>query len=181
MTPHPRLVAFDLDGTLIEGHVRRMGADGESGEFEEVLPFHVVNVLPGRREKLSALLDADVKVAICTNKAGVAWGHLSVDDCRDKRAACEFEFGVGPLDWKAGRWSWYEAYGHPGAPDFGSPNPYAFDDPMRKPRPGMLLAAMCDLGEEPSTTLYVGDMETDREAAWRAGVPFTRADDYFKE
>jgi D-glycero-D-manno-heptose 1,7-bisphosphate phosphatase len=164
---------FDLDGTLIEGHVRRR--DGDSGPFEEVLPFPVVKPLPGRIEKVNALLDADVKVAIATNKAGVAWGHITIEDCVAKRRKFEREFRITELDELAGRFAWYEAYGHPGAPD----KLWGYDDPDRKPRPGMLLRAMVAFGEEPATTMMVGDMDFDREAAERAGVEFHWAQEYF--
>ena len=169
---------FDLDGTLIEGHVRR---EGSSGKLEEVLPFEVVNVLPGRAEKVAALLDADVKVAVCTNKAEVAWGHAKILDCRRKRAAVEDAFGVLRADRLLNRWRWYEAYGYKDAPSLGGSSLYSFDDPDRKPRPGMLLRAMLELEEEPRTSLFVGDRGTDQEAAQRAEVLFAWTEDYFEE
>lgn len=169
--PHPKLVMFDLDDTLIRGHVRKEG----SGPFEEVQPFDTVAPLPGRIEKVNALLDADVKVAVCTNKAGVAFGHQTHKDCFRKRVLFEDYFGITREDVQAGRWAWYEAYGHEEATNLE----FKFDDPDRKPRPGMLLRAMADLGEEPSTSLFVGDRPTDRDAAERAGVSFKRADFYF--
>lgn len=173
--PDPALVVFDLDATIIEPHVTRTGPRGESGEFVELRPFGEVVLMPGRREKIQALLGADVKVAIATNKAGVAWGHITLEDCAAKRLEVCRQLGVTDVDWQVGRFAWFEAYGHPDSPD-----PFwAYDDPDRKPKPGMLLRAMVALGEEPSTCLMVGDLRSDQEAAWRAGMPFKWADEYF--
>ena len=41
----------------------------------------------------------------------------------------------------------------------------------KKPAPDMLLAVMQTLGAEQSTTIYVGDSDTDLETARNAGVP----------
>lgn len=171
--PRERLVMFDLDDTLIVGHVAR---PDPKGPFEEVQPFSVVKLLPGALETVRRLFSQGGKVAICTNKAGVAWGHCTVAECEEKRAEVERQLGITEEDHSAERFAWYEAYGHPEAPE----GLWSFDDPMRKPRPGMLLRAMADLGEEPGTSTYVGDMDTDRQAAARAGVKFVLAKDYVK-
>ena len=42
----------------------------------------------------------------------------------------------------------------------------------RKPKPGLLLQAMSDNGFTKSKTIFVGDSETDRQAALLASVPF---------
>lgn len=44
-----------------------------------------------------------------------------------------------------------------------------------KPAPDHLLVAMAEAGEDPSDTLFVGDMETDWHAARRAGVDYVHA------
>lgn len=43
---------------------------------------------------------------------------------------------------------------------------------FRKPEPEMLLFAATELGVLPGECVYVGDMETDREAATRAGMAY---------
>ena len=56
----------------------------------------------------------------------------------------------------------------------------AVDDPERvKPAPGMLLELMRIYQATPEETLFVGDAETDREAANRAGCGFMWARDFF--
>jgi D-glycero-D-manno-heptose 1,7-bisphosphate phosphatase len=49
----------------------------------------------------------------------------------------------------------------------------------RKPEPGMLLDLMREAGEPPHATLFVGNAESDREAARRAGVRFAWAAEFF--
>lgn len=57
-------------------------------------------------------------------------------------------------------------------------------DPMwskawRKPAPGMLIAAMDETRTSPERTLFVGDTDTDKQAAEAAGCGFMRAKDFF--
>lgn len=44
-----------------------------------------------------------------------------------------------------------------------------------KPAPDHLLIAMAEAGEDPADTLYVGDMDTDWQAARRAGIDYVHA------
>jgi phosphoglycolate phosphatase len=44
-----------------------------------------------------------------------------------------------------------------------------------KPAPDHLLMSMAEAGEDPADTLFVGDMETDWQAACRAGVDYVHA------
>lgn len=44
-----------------------------------------------------------------------------------------------------------------------------------KPAPDHLLIAMAEAGEDPVDTIYVGDMETDWQAACRAGIDYVHA------
>jgi D-glycero-D-manno-heptose 1,7-bisphosphate phosphatase len=49
----------------------------------------------------------------------------------------------------------------------------------RKPKPGMLLAIMRHYRVEPGETVFIGNHESDREAAARAGTAFIWAADFF--
>lgn len=49
----------------------------------------------------------------------------------------------------------------------------------RKPRPEMLLEICRELGVRPADVMFVGDQETDRQAAVRAGMQFVWADEFF--
>lgn len=44
-----------------------------------------------------------------------------------------------------------------------------------KPSPDHVLVAMAEAGEDPADTLFVGDMETDWQAAQRAGIDYVHA------
>lgn len=163
------LYLFDLDGTLIEGHVSR---PDPKGPFVEVHPFSEVHVLPGRRAKLEALLDAGARLGICTNKAGVAFGHSTVEECREKAQLCCEKLGLVARE---GTVSWTECYDHPD----GKIELYRVDSFYRKPAPGMILKSLIFHEVDPSRTLFVGDMDCDREAAARAGVDYMDVGDFF--
>lgn len=165
------LYLFDLDDTLIEGHVDR---PDPKGPFVERHPFHEVHVLPGRAEKLKLLLNSGARVGVCTNKAGVAFGHSTPQDCRDKAIECCKQLGLERED---GTVSWTECYDHP----TGKIEEYRLDSFYRKPRPGMILKSLIFHEVDPSRTLFVGDMDTDREAADRAGVDYMDASDFFTD
>lgn len=49
--------------------------------------------------------------------------------------------------------------------------PFLQDCFCRKPQPGMLLAAQEDLNIDLSSSLFIGDKDSDMEAALRAGIP----------
>ena len=49
----------------------------------------------------------------------------------------------------------------------------------RKPKPALVLSAIADLGGNRSTTILVGDLDSDRLCAEAAGVDFSWAWDFF--
>ena len=55
----------------------------------------------------------------------------------------------------------------------------AIEHDCRKPNPGMLLEAMQDAGIPPEESIYVGDKDTDQQAAENAGMRFYWAKDFF--
>lgn len=162
-----RLAMFDLDDTLIMGHVAR---DGDSGPFRQVLPFGRVMPLPGRIEKLRYLREEGFGIAICTNKAGVAFGHQTEDECLEKALEFFRTFDLKPHDLL-----YLQAFNHPSAPI----EKYRGDDPWRKPNPGMLIHALERFDALPEEAFFVGDMDSDRVAALAAGVEFIHSDLYF--
>lgn len=164
------LYLFDLDGTLIEGHVSR----DESGEFITRHPFEEVHLLPGRKEKLALLLDRGAKIGICTNKAGVAFGHNTIAECVKKAKLCTELLGLDDAG-NAGRVSWTECYDHPE----GKIEAYRNDSFYRKPAPGMILKSLIFHEVDPRHALFVGDLDSDTRAAQRAGVSFMHADSFF--
>ncbi len=56
---------------------------------------------------------------------------------------------------------------------------FRFPCECRKPKPGMLNSLMSQLGFSASDTMFVGDSETDRQAAQAAGCAFVWAHEFF--
>ena len=53
-------------------------------------------------------------------------------------------------------------------------------DSSKKPSPYMLNAVMCEAQACPESTLFVGDQDTDKQAAKNAGCDFMWASDFFE-
>lgn len=170
------LYIFDLDGTLTE--------------------TYSTEVLPGVGEKITRLKEEGHDLAVATNQAGLSWRvwtrqekfpdvermrkrlvtvaeslpplaqapwYVSVHDTRVRLSLEEFESVAGEMT-EAEHGLDLHASAEPG---------------WRKPQPGMLLAACEALGVSPEEAFYVGDMETDAEAAAAAGVSFLWATEFF--
>lgn len=142
------LYMFDIDGTLIRSFLR------EGGDRSE---FDLIEVLPGRREKVRLLAEEPgTRFALVTNQGGVAFGYQTEEQVWRKVAgvAAEFEmFHARPV-------SFHVACGHPK----GTVERWAFDDVRRKPGPGMLMEAIYRHGHL-GNAVFVGDMDSDRLAA----------------
>lgn len=155
-----QLIIFDVDRTLVTTKsgktFRESAADWQ--------------FLPGRREKLQELRRAGVRVAVATNRGGVAFGFLSQKDMFNElsRMMCELSIPAGGL---------YVCYTHPQA----KLEQFRFEDIRRKPGPGMLQEAMQDFETSSATTLMVGDRPEDEQAARAAGCDFMWADEFFTQ
>jgi D-glycero-D-manno-heptose 1,7-bisphosphate phosphatase len=162
-----RLVIFDVDGTLIESYYFRKGV------AKTLENYALVKVLEGRRERIEALAVHDHRFALATNQAGVALGYQTERDVYLKmgRVAGELECFYGAP------WSLHVCMHHPEAKDAR----WALPAPIfrRKPEPGLLLEAMEAHGAVREYTCFVGAMESDAEAAKRAGVSYVQADEFF--
>jgi D-glycero-D-manno-heptose 1,7-bisphosphate phosphatase len=169
----PKLYIFDLDGTLIRSFLRerpsRHGTDQEAADYDHV------EVLPGRREALKLLANQEARFAIATNQAGVAFGYQTPEQVKRKlgRVLAEFDFFYGqPV-------TVHYVFEHPQATreEFFHANPE-----RRKPNPGMLIEAMLrHFGGWTDLTdcVFVGDMESDRLAAHKLGMPYVDAEVFF--
>jgi len=165
-----KLAIFDIDGTLTE-----IKPEVLARHLDMVTPNHLgeQQPMPGVVERLAELRHTGVKFALATNRGGVAWGYNSLEESEEvAREAAEL-------------------CGIPDTPIFLCPYhakargpkavaEYAADHECRKPNPGMLFQAIEDAGVGPQETIYVGDMDTDEEAAENAGVMFYWAEDFFK-
>jgi len=77
------LIICDLDGTLISSY---MGTPNRR--------YNDWHVLPGRVEMLAALGEQGHRIAIATNQAGVAFGHVTESQARRKIAAALVALGL---------------------------------------------------------------------------------------
>jgi D-glycero-D-manno-heptose 1,7-bisphosphate phosphatase len=152
------LYIFDVDGTLVRTKSGKEFRDG-AADWE---------LLPGRKEVLAALKARGAKIGLATNQGGVAFGYLDEEGVWDAMLALAREVGADAL-----RCCPF----HPG----GTVPRFRQDSPDRKPRPGMLLGIMGELGVTPGRTLMVGDRDEDRGAAGAAGCDFAWARDFFGE
>lgn len=154
----PKLIIFDADGTLRRCTVPGQPCPNRDGEWE---------LMPGVREKLGVLNRGHV--AIVSNQGGVGLGMMT-----NKMAVSLLE-DLAHAVFSEEQVKYCQIYICPHAPKAGCR--------CRKPSPLMLYQAMERAGWGggclPSETLYVGDMESDREAAQRAGVAFAWAWDFF--
>jgi D-glycero-D-manno-heptose 1,7-bisphosphate phosphatase len=169
------LYLFDMDGTLIEGHLDRV-PDGKGGEvFVETRPYGDVIVLPERRERLDALRAEGHMVHIVTQQGGVAFGHQTYAEAMDKLRAVMKALGHEPEH--EGDWWVTCCFAHPEA----TVERFRAGGERRKPSPSMLLEVMQDYGYSTGETVFVGDLDTDRQAAEAAGVRYFDAEEFFAQ
>lgn len=150
-----RLIIFDADGTLRRCTVPGQPCPNKDGEWE---------VIPGVRERIAGLPEC-TRFAIVSNQGGVGMGMMTSD-----AAHLMLEALSDAVFFEARKaLSWLFVCCH--APKAGCA--------CRKPSPLMLYWAMAHAHIRPVETLYVGDMDSDREAAQRAGVAFAWACEFF--
>ena len=107
---------------------------------------------PGAREALRLWSGAGWRVVVVTNQSGIARGKYAEADMHAFHRALEERLGGG-VD---------AFYFCPHLPDAGCA--------CRKPRTGMLDAAIADLGIDPGRSFMVGDTEADMQAGAAVGA-----------
>lgn len=107
--------------------------------------------MPGARAAVEAARAAGLRLGVVTNQSGIGRGYITSADLRVVNARVE-EL-LGPFD------TWQHC---PHAPYDGCE--------CRKPAPGMVLAALADLGVRPDQCALIGDTGSDMAAAAAAGV-----------
>lgn len=185
------LYLFDVDGTLVRSFMR----EGPGGARPE---YHLVEVLPGRIDRLRELIDEGHHLALVSNQGGVAMGYQTPQEVCQKLTAVWDALGLTDVGWadrviacapdaqrapdglpidvdpSAVPFA-YVAFTHPEA----RLDRWRQRDMWRKPGGGMIEAAMLDRGAPTAGTVYVGDMETDVQAAVAAGVAYCDATVFF--
>lgn len=150
------LIIFDKDGTLVES------IDGRPANL---IAEH--RLLPNVLAKCQQLKAEGHTLAIASNQGGVAFGFFSI---KEARAIMEHAATLIGADF----------YTFCPAHPKGRIKKYAYESIYRKPNPGMLfeLAHRAKVSNT-EDILFVGDLDTDQQAAARAGIRFEWAQDYF--
>jgi D,D-heptose 1,7-bisphosphate phosphatase len=120
--------------------------------------------MPGAREAVRMLNDANYYTIIVSNQAGIARGYYGHDDVLHFHHAMQkdlFDFGAH-ID---------GIYFCPFHPDATVEAYRIANHPDRKPNPGMLLSAMSAWPHVKDGSFLVGDRQSDVEAATNAGIP----------
>jgi histidinol-phosphate phosphatase family protein len=153
----PRILFLDRDGTL------NQGMDGRPPNRP-----NEVRLLPSVGPILHHYASMGWRLVIVTNQGGVAFGYHSESQAQ---ATHRSVLAALPVEVDAS----YICPHHPR----GSVDPYAFDCRNRKPAPGAILDALHRYRCRAADCLFVGDQDTDQQAAVAAQVPFQWAADFF--
>lgn len=137
-----KLILLDRDGTLIENipHLKEPSR---------------VRLLPGVGEGLRELQGLGFKLIVVTNQQGIGIGYFDYDDFVKVNQAL-FR-ALGPYNVKISK-------------IYYCPHSAADDCGCRKPGAELILRAMRDFNADPEDTFFIGDTETDMQAARAAGV-----------
>lgn len=154
-----KLVCLDVDGTL--------GSPKSGGDFREFADDW--EFFPGRIEACQKLVEQGVKLLTVSNQGGVCFPWSKFSEEQITAALAETAKAIGAIASLVACSSTHEK----------ALERYRFDDPRRKPAPGMILEAMKLADVEASETLMVGDRSEDEAAAKAAGVDFVWAKDFF--
>ena len=147
-----KMVIFDRDGTIIIDH----------GYTHKVTDLEWMN---GAIELLRVLNQMGIYVVVATNQSGIGRGYYSQEDVGlfHSQMSIEVKANGGKID---------TFYVCPHSPDLnGFPTCRC-----RKPNPGMLLSAMHDFNVAPEECIFVGNSESDLEAAKKSGIEFVLVD-----
>ncbi len=174
--PHPA-VFLDRDDTLIAN--AELPDEAFAGRWGDLADPAWVSLLPGVHDSCLALRRAGFVLVVVTNQGSVARGGATIADVEATNAkVCELlpdpDRPHRPHHpHRPGSSLIERTYFCPYHP-LGAVEPYNVEHPWRKPQPGMILAAVDDLGLDLASSWMVGDAERDVEAGQRAGIDAAR-------
>ena len=143
-----KTVFLDKDGTLIE-----------NDPFDR-RPDHI-RLLPGTVEGLKLLHQAGYALVVITNQSGIAHGWFTRDAVTYEEISLRIRLATFAIP-LAG------FYVCPHHPD-GTIQEYRMDCLCRKPKPGLLMQAACELRLDLARSWMIGDILHDVEAGCSAG------------
>ncbi len=152
-----KLVIFDADGTLRRCTVANQPCPNKEGEWE---------LIAGVKEHLATIpwKERGIRIGIASNQAGIAAGFMDAETAKDLLDEMfEAAFGFAPRV------------------DLLLFCEHAPTTPCncRKPKPGMIDCIRFEGRASRQRTLFVGDLESDEQAARNAGVDFQWAWEFF--
>jgi D-glycero-D-manno-heptose 1,7-bisphosphate phosphatase len=148
MAMNTRTVFLDKDGTLIENHPFDRSSDR-------------IQLLPGTVEGLQLLHQAGYVLVVITNQSGIAQGWFTRDAVTSQEIGLRIRLAAFDIP-LAG------FYVCPHHPD-GTIAEYRRNCLCRKPKPGLLMQAACELRLDLGRSWMVGDILHDVEAGRSAG------------
>ena len=144
-----RAVFLDRDGTVAD----------EVGYVNHITRFRLY---PWSAEAIRRIHSAGLAAVVVTNQAGVARGYFPEELIRQVNEKMKQELAAAGASLDA-------VYYCPHHPAVGEP-PYRQQCHCRKPLPGMIEAAVRDLGLQLDGSIVIGDRYTEVEMAHRLGL-----------
>lgn len=144
-----RAVFLDRDGVL----------NVDSGYVSNSDDFHFID---GVIDACRAIKEKGYLLVIITNQSGIARGYFSEEQFHNLTEWMDWSLADRGVDLDG-------IYYCPHHAEKGI-GEYKIDCDCRKPKPGMLLNAIEDLGIDPSQSILVGDKVSDLQAGLAAGI-----------
>jgi D-glycero-D-manno-heptose 1,7-bisphosphate phosphatase len=156
----PRLAILDRDGTLID-----VVRDEETGFIGVAFHPSQIRILDGALDGLRALRDAGFVFAIASNQPGPAKGQCSAAAVARTNEALVRRLADEGIVIRSLQVCMHHPHGGTGGlPSLVGPCG------CRKPKPGLLEAALRETGADPRRSWMIGDTRSDLDAARAAGV-----------